>query len=113
MGWSDHESLTCDQYFTWDTLENVKYITRDDGASSRDLKKYSKNIKMLKEALMEDPKNERNIFIWPKVISVRRKKALPWNGTKNGSKWEDGRRDLLVDVPDWSHFQHMGFLPMS
>ncbi len=57
-----HEYLGCDQYYTSETLKNVKYVTISDGASSVDPNKFIKNVKLLKKGLVDEPKNERYMF---------------------------------------------------
>ena len=58
-----HEYLDCGQQYTAQTLDQLRYITGDDGASRADLKKkYKRNVQILKTALKEEPNNERYVF---------------------------------------------------
>lgn len=57
-----HEYLGCDQYYTFETLKNVRYITISDGASSFDKNKFVKNVKLLKKGLQDEPSNDRYMF---------------------------------------------------
>ena len=57
-----HEYLGCDQSFTSQTLENVRYITGDGSASSRDSNKFLKNVKLLEDGLKKEPNNARYAF---------------------------------------------------
>jgi glycosyltransferase involved in cell wall biosynthesis len=58
-----HEYLDCPLPYTSEILENVKYITLDDGALSRDLRqKFLKNVLLLEEGLKKEPDNSRYAF---------------------------------------------------
>lgn len=58
-----HEYLACDELYSSDTLENVRYLTLDGGASYRDLKKkFLTNIELLEKELEKDPGNVRSMF---------------------------------------------------
>ena len=58
-----HEYLDCPFPYSSEILETVRYITFDDGATSRDLKqKFMKNIALLEEGLKKEPNNYRYAF---------------------------------------------------
>lgn len=58
-----HEYLACDQAYTSQTLENVRYMSGDGGASSLDpKKKFLKNVKLLTAGLKKEPNNTRYAF---------------------------------------------------
>lgn len=57
-----HEYLDCDKPYTSATLQEVKYVTASDGASSHDPNKFLKNIKLLEEGLKQEPTNARYAF---------------------------------------------------
>ncbi len=57
-----HEYLDCNQPYTSATLNNVKYVSGDGGASTYDPKKFLKNVKLLEEGLKQEPHNSRYAF---------------------------------------------------
>jgi glycosyltransferase involved in cell wall biosynthesis len=58
-----HEYLGCDDAYTSDTLTNVKYTTREGGATHKDpTKKFWTNVHLLEEGLKEEPDNARYAF---------------------------------------------------
>ncbi len=57
-----HEYLDCAEPHTSELLPLVKYLSGDGGARASDPKKFWKNVKLLKAALKEDPKNARHMF---------------------------------------------------
>jgi len=75
-----HEYLACDQPYTSEVLEKVKYVSGDGGASSHDPMKFKKNVKLLKAALKEDPDNSRNVFYLAEsyLCAGSKGKALEW-----------------------------------
>jgi glycosyltransferase involved in cell wall biosynthesis len=75
-----HEYLACDQPYTSELLEEVRYITRNDGASSCDPNKFLKNIKLLEEGLKQEPNNERYAFYLAESYRAagEKGKAIEW-----------------------------------
>ena len=76
-----HEYLACDLPYTSETLENVRYLTLDGGAAAKNpRKKFWKNIKLLKEGLKEEPKNDRYMFYLAESYrdAGEKGKALEW-----------------------------------
>jgi glycosyltransferase involved in cell wall biosynthesis len=75
-----HEYLDCEQPYTSETLDYVRYVTCDGGASSFDPKKFIKNIHVLKESLKKDPKNVRDVFYLAESYRCANRpgKALQW-----------------------------------
>jgi glycosyltransferase involved in cell wall biosynthesis len=57
-----HEYLGCDQPHTSATLDGVKYVSGDGGASTYDKRKFLKNVKLLLASLKKDPNNSRDVF---------------------------------------------------
>jgi glycosyltransferase involved in cell wall biosynthesis len=58
-----HEYLDMDVPFTSDTLETVKYLSLDGGATSKDpTAKFRKNVQLLEQGLKDEPNNERYAF---------------------------------------------------
>ncbi len=57
-----HEYLGCDNSFSSETLQKIKYVTGDGGASTYDPQKFLKNVKLLEEGLKKEPNNERYAF---------------------------------------------------
>jgi len=58
-----HEYLDCDQSYSSSLLSHVKYVSKDDGASHKDLKtKFLRNIELLTEGLKNEPDNVRYAF---------------------------------------------------
>lgn len=75
-----HEYLDCGQMYTVETLQKVKYITSDGGASSYDAQKFWKNVKLLEEGFKKEPKNERYAFYLAESYydAGEKGKALEW-----------------------------------
>jgi glycosyltransferase involved in cell wall biosynthesis len=75
-----HEYLGCDQPFAEEILENVRYITFSDGASSVDSKKLYRNIELLTEGLKKEPNNHRYVFYLAESYRCigDKGKALEW-----------------------------------
>jgi glycosyltransferase involved in cell wall biosynthesis len=75
-----HEYLGCDQPYYEEILENIKYITVSDGASSEDKKKYWRNIELLEAGLKEEPDNLRYVFYLAESYRAvgERGKAVEW-----------------------------------
>lgn len=58
-----HEYLSCDHPYTSEILSNVKYVSKDGGASQKDpKKKFFTNIALLTEGLKQEPNNDRYAF---------------------------------------------------
>lgn len=57
-----HEYLDCEQPYSMGILMDVKYVTKDGGASTYDPEKFLKNVKLLEAELKKDPTNARNAF---------------------------------------------------
>lgn len=88
-----HEYLACDIPFSAKTLENIKYLTLDGGAGSKDPKaKFLKNIQLLEEGLKKEPKNDRYAFYLAESYrdAGEKGKALEWyqNRIKIGG-WDE------------------------
>ncbi len=75
-----HEYLGCDQYYIDETLQNVRYVTMDDGAGWTDPKKFQKNIELLEAGLKEEPGNHRYVFYLAESYRAvgEKGKALEW-----------------------------------
>jgi glycosyltransferase involved in cell wall biosynthesis len=75
-----HEYLGCSEPYTTDLLENVRYITKDDGASSVDPQKFYRNITLLEEGLKKEPDNTRYTFYLAESFRAagEKAKALEW-----------------------------------
>lgn len=75
-----HEYLGCDEWYTSEILENVRYVTMDDGASSVDPRKFYKNIELLEEGLKKEPGNTRYAFYLAESYRAagEKAKALEW-----------------------------------
>jgi glycosyltransferase involved in cell wall biosynthesis len=75
-----HEYLDCDRVYTSGLLKEVKYVTKDGGASSNDPKKFLKNVKLLEEGLVKEPGNVRYMFYLAESYrdSGDYAKALQW-----------------------------------
>ncbi len=76
-----HEYLSCDQPYSSEILETVNYITRDGGASAKDIKKkFTRNVELLEEGLKKEPKNERYAFYLAESYKDlgEKGKALEW-----------------------------------
>ena len=75
-----HEYIDCPVPFTSELLENVQYRTIGDGASSKDPKKFHKNIALLKKGMQEEPDNVRYAFYLAESYRCADKKgkALEW-----------------------------------
>ncbi|MFI5334311.1 MAG: glycosyltransferase, partial [Chlamydiales bacterium] len=76
-----HEYLGCDKPYTSETLEHVKYVSIDDGATrSLGVEKYWKNVKLLEEGLKKEPNNERYAFYLAESYrdAGEKGKALEW-----------------------------------
>lgn len=57
-----HEYLACEVPYSSETLDYVRYVTLDGGASTFDPQKFVKNIHLLKEGLKKEPDNIRYVF---------------------------------------------------
>ncbi len=87
-----HEYLDCDKPYSYAILENVKYISGDDGASSKDTAKFLKNIKLLEDGLKKDPLNARYAFYLAESYydANEKAKALEWYQKRvNMGGWEE------------------------
>ena len=75
-----HEYLACDEPYTSEILDYVRYVTCDGGASSFDPQKYIKNIHLLKDGLKENPNDNRYVFYLAESYRCagRYGKALEW-----------------------------------
>lgn len=75
-----HEYLDCDIPYTSSVLENIKYSSGDDGARSYDPHKFLKNIKLLENALLEEPNNSRYVFYLAESYrdAGEKGKAIEW-----------------------------------
>jgi glycosyltransferase involved in cell wall biosynthesis len=76
-----HEYLACEVFYSSDILENVHYVSLDDGATrSTGTEKYWKNVKLLEEALKKDPTNSRYAFYLAESYrdAGEKGKALEW-----------------------------------
>jgi glycosyltransferase involved in cell wall biosynthesis len=75
-----HEYLSCEQSYTFSTLQNVKYVSCDGGASSYDPEKFMKNVRLLTEGLKKEPNNSRYVFYLAESYrdSGEKAKALEW-----------------------------------
>src|SRR5579872_6232447 len=87
-----HEYLACDHAYTSDTLEKVRYMSGDGGASSFDPKKFHKNIKLLKEGIKKEPNNVRYAFYLAESYrdAGQKGKALEWYQKRiNMGGWDE------------------------
>lgn len=58
-----HEYLSCEQPYTSETLANVKYISKEGGASHKNpQQKFLTNVSLLTEGLKQEPNNARYAF---------------------------------------------------
>lgn len=75
-----HEYLGCDEWYTSEILDTVRYVTKDDGASSQDPQKFYKNIALLEEGLKKEPHNHRYVFYLAESYRAagEKGKALEW-----------------------------------
>jgi len=75
-----HEYLDCDQPYTSGQLDNVRYISLDDGASSHDPRKFLKNVELLQDGLKKEPKNTRYVFYLAESYydAGEKAKAIEW-----------------------------------
>jgi tetratricopeptide (TPR) repeat protein len=75
-----HEYLGCDEFYTSDILQNVRYVSKDGGASSYDPNKFLKNVALLEAGLKKEPKNERYAFYLAESYrdAGEKGKALEW-----------------------------------
>lgn len=75
-----HEYLDCIVPYTSGLLQKVKYVLGDDGARSRDPKKFLKNAQLLEEELKKDPNNSRYVFYLAESYkdAGEKAKALEW-----------------------------------
>jgi glycosyltransferase involved in cell wall biosynthesis len=95
-----HEYLDCETPFSSETLDYVRYVTCDGGASSFDPQKYIKNVHLLKEGLKQDPTNIRYAFYLAESYRCANKKgqALEWYQNRiNMGGWD---QEIF-----WSMFQ--------
>ncbi len=100
-----HEYLDCAISYTSDILENVKYVSGDDGARSHDAHKYLKNIALLEEALKTEPNNSRTVFYLAESYrdAKEKGKALEWYQKRIDMK--EGDEEIF-----WSKFQMANLL---
>ncbi len=87
-----HEYLDCAKPFSYTTLDNVKYMSGDGGASSKDIAKFLKNIKLLEEGLKKEPNNSRYAFYLAESYkdAGEKAKALEWYQKRvNMGGWEE------------------------
>lgn len=87
-----HEYLDCAEPFVSETLDTVRYVTLDDGACSKDPKKFLKNIKLLKEGLKKEPNNTRYAFYLAESYrdAGEKGKALEWYQKRvNMGGWDE------------------------
>lgn len=75
-----HEYLSCDLPYTSDVLDNIRYVSGDGGASSKDAKKFLKNVKLLKKEVKKEPDNCRYAFYLAESYrdSGKKGQALEW-----------------------------------
>jgi len=75
-----HEYLDCDVPFTSSILQEVKYVSKDGGASSCDPQKFIKNVKLLEEGIKKEPNNHRYAFYLAESLrdAGDKPKALHW-----------------------------------
>lgn len=76
-----HEYLACDKPYNSEILLNPKYVTKDGGASTKDLKrKFLRNVELLEAGLKQEPKNERYAFYLAESYrdAGEKGKALEW-----------------------------------
>lgn len=88
-----HEYLQCDlPEYTSETLQNIRYVSGDGGASSQDPKKFLKNIKLLRGGLKKEPNNSRYVFYLAESYrdAGQKGKALEWFQKRvNMGGWEE------------------------
>jgi glycosyltransferase involved in cell wall biosynthesis len=107
-----HEYLGCDQYYQEETLEKIKYITLGDGASSRDTKKFYKNVELLEAGLKEEPGNHRYVFYLAESYrdAGERGKALEWYQKAVDMKgWDEEVFWSKLQIA--LHLRYMGLTP--
>ncbi len=75
-----HEYLTCDEPYTSDLLEGVKYVTGDGGHRSQGKAKFLENICLLVEGIQQEPENARYYFYLAESYrdAGEKAKALEW-----------------------------------
>jgi glycosyltransferase involved in cell wall biosynthesis len=75
-----HEVLTCNGPHTRERLENVRYLITQDGARSKDPKKYYKDAALLEDALKKDPTSTRYTFYLAQSYrdAGEKEKSLEW-----------------------------------
>ncbi len=75
-----HEYLDCPVPYNSELLTDVKYVTLDGGAGSKDPKKFAKNVALLKDGIKEEPENSRYAFYLAESYrdSGKKAKALEW-----------------------------------
>lgn len=75
-----HEYLDCDQTYSSETLDRVRYVSKDGGASSCDPEKFLKNVRLLEEGLKKEPNNSRYTFYLAESYrdAGDKAKALQW-----------------------------------
>lgn len=75
-----HEVLTCDVPHKSERLDGVQYVITQDGARSKDPKKYYKDAALLEEALKKDPKSTRYTFYLAQSYrdAGENQKSLEW-----------------------------------
>ncbi len=57
-----HEALTCNKGRTFQVLPNIICDYLHDGSRSVDPDRFDKDVRILKQAVLEDPTNARNVF---------------------------------------------------
>ena len=76
-----HEYLGCDTSYSTELLSNVKYVSKDGGASHKDpKKKFLTNVALLIEGLKKEPDNVRYAFYLAESYRDAEEpgKALEW-----------------------------------
>ena len=75
-----HEYLDCDEPYSTDILQNVRYLSCDGGARSQGTKKFLENIVLLTEGLKKEPNNARYAFYLAESYrdAGEKGKALEW-----------------------------------
>jgi glycosyltransferase involved in cell wall biosynthesis len=75
-----HEYLDCDKPYTSGRLDDVRYLSLDDGASSHDPRKFWKNVELLQDGLQKEPQNTRYMFYLAESYydAGEKAKALEW-----------------------------------
>lgn len=88
-----HEYLTCGMDGTSAILNGIHYTSIDDGATRKSgTEKYWKNVRLLEEALKEDPNNSRYAFYLGESYrdAGEKAKALEWYQKRvNIGGWEE------------------------